>query len=88
MEISQAPDQRTPPISGETAEPSMDGKVVLQQRRNPAKPFLDWVLSFAIPGIGMFMEAYFIFSVGNVKPIWQEQYPLCWKVGLDRGISE
>lgn len=28
----------------------------------------------------MFNESYYIFSVGNVKPIWQEQYPSCWKV--------
>jgi len=28
----------------------------------------------------MFQEAYFIFSVGNVKPIWQAQYPECWQV--------
>jgi hypothetical protein len=28
----------------------------------------------------MFQQAYFIFSVGNIKPIWQEEYPECWKV--------
>ena len=28
----------------------------------------------------MFNESYYIFSVGNVKPIWREQYPSCWKV--------
>ena len=32
------------------------------------------------PGLGMFNESYYIFSVGNVKPIWREQYPSCWKV--------
>ena len=30
----------------------------------------------------MFNESYYIFSVGNVKPIWREQYPSCWKVRL------
>lgn len=44
------------------------------------KRFGKWVLSFALPGIGMFQEAYFIFSVGNLKPIWAEQYPDCWQV--------
>eukprot|EP00891_Asterochloris_glomerata_P008306 jgi/Astpho2/8306/e_gw1.00122.31.1_t len=39
--------------------------------------FLHWVLSFAVPGLGMFNEAYYIFSVGNVKPIWAAQYPAC-----------
>ena len=35
-----------------------------------------------VPGLGMFNESYYIFSVGNVKPIWREQYPKCWKVTL------
>ncbi|KAK9807684.1 hypothetical protein WJX72_006095 [[Myrmecia] bisecta] len=27
----------------------------------------------------MFCEAYYIFSVGNVKPVWAEAYPECFK---------
>ena len=38
-----------------------------------------WVASWAVPGLGMFNESYYIFSVGNVKPIWTEEYPSCWK---------
>lgn len=57
-------------------------KLVEQGSQNPAMQLTRWIASFAIPGIGMFMEAYFIFSVGNVKPIWEEQFPQCWKVGL------
>ena len=30
----------------------------------------------------MFNESYYIFSVGNIKPIWTEEYPTCWKVCL------
>ncbi|KAK9919115.1 hypothetical protein WJX75_009501 [Coccomyxa subellipsoidea] len=41
-----------------------------------------WVWSWAVPGLGMFNESYYIFSVGNVKPIWTEQYPACWKEGV------
>lgn len=26
----------------------------------------------------MFCEAYFVFSVGNLKPIWSVEYPECW----------
>lgn len=29
-------------------------------------------------GMGMFTEAYFIFSVGNLKGIWKAAYPDCW----------
>ena len=32
-----------------------------------------------MPGLGMFNESYYIFSVGNIKPIWTEEYPSCWK---------
>ena len=44
--------------------------------------FGTWVFSWMVPGLGMFNESYYIFSVGNVKPIWREQYPRCWKVTL------
>ncbi len=33
------------------------------------------MFSWMVPGLGMFNESYYIFSVGNVKPIWREQYP-------------
>lgn len=45
-----------------------------------------WVWSWAVPGLGMFNESYYIFSVGNVKPIWAEQYPDCWKVSNDQDL--
>lgn len=47
--------------------------------------FFKWVCSWAIPGLGMFSEAYFVFSIGNIKPILADQYPACWskyQVGL------
>lgn len=37
-----------------------------------------WLCSWMIPGLGMFSEAYFIFSIGNIKPILSKQYPRCW----------
>ena len=37
-----------------------------------------WLCSWMIPGLGMFSEAYFIFSIGNIKPILQKEYPACW----------
>lgn len=62
--------------------PPPDAKVAEQKATNPAMQLIKWISSFAVPGIGMFMEAYFIFSVGNIKPIWAEQYPSCWKVSF------
>lgn len=36
-------------------------------------------MSWFIPGMGMFCEAYFIFSIGNIKQIFPYEYPNCWK---------
>ena len=36
----------------------------------------------------MFNESYYIFSVGNVKPIWREQYPSCWKVRAWQAVRQ
>eukprot|EP00891_Asterochloris_glomerata_P003210 jgi/Astpho2/3210/Aster-05736 len=30
-------------------------------------------------GLGMFSEAYFVFSIGNIAPILSAEYPECWK---------
>ena len=38
-----------------------------------------WTMSWFIPGLGMFCEAYFIFSVGNIKQFFPYEYPDCWK---------
>jgi MFS family permease len=45
---------------------------------NPVRYFW-WLLSWMIPGGGMFLEAYYIFSIGNIGPLLQKEYPSCWK---------
>ena len=37
------------------------------EHTNCLAAFFFWVKSWALPGIGMFCEAYFIFSIGNLK---------------------
>ncbi|KAK9814173.1 hypothetical protein WJX72_001627 [[Myrmecia] bisecta] len=46
---------------------------------HPILGFLQWVCSWVVPGLGMFSEAYFIFSVGNLKDLFTQEYPKCWK---------
>lgn len=36
-------------------------------------------MSWFIPGLGMFCEAYFIFSIGNIAQFFTYEYPECWK---------
>ncbi|KDD76549.1 hypothetical protein H632_c186p1 [Helicosporidium sp. ATCC 50920] len=40
------------------------------------------MISFVVPGLGMFSEAYFVFSIGNLTPIFNALYPACWKQAL------
>ena len=60
----------------------------LRQELNAAGPCraARWVASWAVPGLGMFNESYYIFSVGNIKPIWTEEYPSCWRVRTCAGM--
>ena len=51
----------------------------IQARKGPLKHALFWVLSFVVPGLGMFSEAYWVFAVGNLKGIFGAEYPNCWK---------
>ena len=37
------------------------------EHTNAVMAFFFWVKSWALPGIGMFCEAYFVFSIGNLK---------------------
>eukprot|EP00898_Chlorokybus_atmophyticus_P004917 jgi/Chlat1/5426/Chrsp35S05231 len=62
---------------GQTTDVVIKGETK-QYSRNPVVHFVQWVLSFVIPGMGMFSEAYFIFAVGNLTNIWKSEYPECW----------
>lgn len=42
---------------------------------NPIVRFSTWWASWAVPGMGMFSEAYIIFSIGNITPLLEERYP-------------
>eukprot|EP00121_Abeoforma_whisleri_P014439 Awhi_evm1s13315 len=37
-----------------------------------------WMLSWNVPGFGMFLESFLIFSTGQIKSIWKSAYPTCW----------
>jgi len=52
-------------------------------RRKGVLGALDWYFAWALPGMGMFSEAYIIFSAGQIKPFQQTIYPTCWKTYVD-----
>ena len=38
----------------------------------------NWFYQSAWPGLGLFGESYLLFSIGLLKPIWEEIYPDCF----------
>jgi MFS family permease len=40
---------------------------------------LRWWAAWAIPGLGMFSEAYIIFSIGLIAPLQAAAYPECFR---------
>ncbi|KAI7844838.1 hypothetical protein COHA_001492 [Chlorella ohadii] len=46
--------------------------------RNPVVRALRWWRSWALPGAGMFIEAWMIFAIGNIKPLLAIDMPNCF----------
>lgn len=46
-----------------------------------------WYLEWAIPGLGMFSEAYIIFSAGQIAPFQQAMWPTCYIYYTDCDIQ-
>jgi MFS family permease len=49
-----------------------------EKSRNVVVRFFRWWGSWAIPGMGMFSEAYVIFAIGNIAPLLAINYPNCF----------
>lgn len=49
-----------------------------EKLRNPVIKFAQWWGSWAVPGLGMFSEAYILFAIGNIKPLLKIDYPNCF----------
>lgn len=47
-------------------------------KRDPMSPFAAYS-HYIINGLGMFVEGYTLFSVGNLKPLFKQTWKSCWK---------
>ncbi|KAF2674036.1 phosphate:H+ symporter [Microthyrium microscopicum] len=47
-------------------------------KKDPLAPFGAYFRNFIIPGMGLGLEGYVLFSIGNIKPLFQAAFPLCW----------
>jgi MFS family permease len=48
-------------------------------RRDPLQPFRDYFSKYVIVGLGLFVEGYTLFSVGNIESLFEAVWPQCWK---------
>lgn len=45
---------------------------------DPLSPVSYYFRNMVIPGMGLLLEGYVLFSIGNVKPLFQSAFPRCW----------
>ena len=48
-------------------------------KRDPLSPVKAYFGTYVLNGLGMFVEGYTLFSVGNIKPMFKSTWPKCWK---------
>ncbi|KAK5677512.1 hypothetical protein LTS10_010084 [Elasticomyces elasticus] len=47
-------------------------------KADPLSPISYYMRNMVIPGAGLLLEGYVLFSIGNVKPLLQASFPGCW----------
>lgn len=47
-------------------------------KRDPLQPIRDYFGRYVITGMGLFVEGYTLFSVGNLTSLFEAVWPLCW----------
>ncbi|KAF2788856.1 phosphate transporter HvPT2 [Melanomma pulvis-pyrius CBS 109.77] len=48
-------------------------------KEDPLSPFGYYLKNMVLPGAGLLLEGYVLFSIGNVRPLLQDSFPRCWK---------
>ena len=49
-------------------------------KKDPLSPVSYYFRNMVLPGAGLGLEGYVLFSIGNLKPLFQSAFPLCWGV--------
>lgn len=47
-------------------------------KRDPLSPVAFYFRNMVLPGAGLGLEGYVLFSIGNLKPLFQKGFPECW----------
>ncbi|KAF1975307.1 MFS phosphate transporter [Bimuria novae-zelandiae CBS 107.79] len=48
-------------------------------KNDPLSPVGYYLKNMVLPGAGLGLEGYVLFSIGNVRPLLQAAFPSCWK---------
>ncbi|KIV92201.1 hypothetical protein PV10_06659 [Exophiala mesophila] len=48
-------------------------------KNDPLSPVAFYFRNMVLPGAGLGLEGYVLFSIGNLKPLFQGGFPDCWK---------
>ncbi|KZF23675.1 pi-transporter A-1 [Xylona heveae TC161] len=48
-------------------------------KKDPLSPVSTYFHNMVLPGAGLGLEGYVLFSIGNVKSLFQKVWPMCWK---------
>lgn len=47
-------------------------------KKDPLSPVAYYFRNMVLPGAGLGLEGYVLFSIGNLKPLFQDAFPQCW----------
>lgn len=48
-------------------------------KKDPLSPLAWYFRNAVLPGAGLGLEGYVLFSIGNLEPLFQAAWPSCWK---------
>ncbi|KAF3912432.1 hypothetical protein ABW20_dc0101883 [Dactylellina cionopaga] len=66
------------------------GEIWEGAKKNPFSPLMRYFRAAVLPGAGLGLEGYVLFSIGNIKPLFQAVWKECWsthKVCSARWVS-
>lgn len=47
-------------------------------KEDPLAPVSHYFRNMVLPGAGLGLEGYVLFSIGNIKPLFEKSFPECW----------
>ncbi|KAF2436461.1 MFS general substrate transporter [Tothia fuscella] len=64
----------------DTAEAARELRSIgMMFKKDPLSPVGAYMRNMVIPGAGLLLEGYVLFSIGNIRPLLEASFPACWK---------